>query len=101
MANRQIKRAKDDLLEEKIRVTQPGHFIKRVLTLIFTMARLSPFPLPPGRDLPLRSDWIELREEALLMMINKTPPKVNPALKTATSRIPIEIRPKIIYVDSI
>jgi len=35
------------------------------------------------------------------MMINKTPPKVNPALKTSTSRISIEIRPKIIYVDTV
>jgi hypothetical protein len=40
MANRQIKRAKDDLLEEKILVTRPGHFIRRALTLFFTMARL-------------------------------------------------------------
>ena len=57
--------------------------------------------MPPGRDPPLRSDWIEPREEALMIMINKTPKKVNPALKTATSRISIEIRPKIIYVDTV
>ena len=96
----------------------------------------SPFPLTSGGDLPLRSDWIEPREEALLMMINKIASKVNPeqaqrfgwvaqglppsgfvraapkalmggtqwvnpTLKTATSRISIEIRPKIIYVDTV
>jgi hypothetical protein len=35
------------------------------------------------------------------MMINNTVPKVNPALKTSHSRISIEIRPKIIYVDTV
>jgi hypothetical protein len=35
------------------------------------------------------------------MMINKIGPKVNPALKTALPRISIEIRPKIIYVDTV
>ena len=34
-------------------------------------------------------------------MINKIAPKVNPALKTAIPRISIEIRLKIIYVDTI
>jgi hypothetical protein len=40
MANRHIKRAKDDLLEEIILVSKPEPFFKRTITFILTMARI-------------------------------------------------------------
>ena len=37
MANRQIKKAKEDLLEQEILLSKPEHSIKRALTFILTM----------------------------------------------------------------
>jgi hypothetical protein len=99
MAKRHTKKAKEDSLEETILLSKPDPFLKRTVTFILTMARIwaritfaSPHQFPPRG---------ERRRGGLLIMINKIAPKVNPALKMAILRISIEIKPKIIYVDSI
>jgi hypothetical protein len=39
-ANRHIKKAKDDLLEDTLPVSKPEHLAKKRLTFILTMARI-------------------------------------------------------------
>ncbi|HMK75546.1 MAG TPA: hypothetical protein VK568_05115 [Thermodesulfobacteriota bacterium] len=98
MANRQIKKAKEGSLEEETLVSKPKHFFERTFAFIFTSESIlcvEFLTLIGGLEF-FRSLLRNLQN-----MINNIVPNVNPTLNTALPGISIEIRPEIIYVESI
>jgi hypothetical protein len=98
MAKRQIKKVKEGSLEEKTLVSKLKHFFERTFAFILTgesILCVEFLTLIGGLEF-FRSLFRNLQN-----MINNIVPNVNPTLNTALPGISIEIRPKIIYFESV
>jgi hypothetical protein len=93
-----MKKANEDLLEEKTLVSKLTHFVKRPFAFILTLGSILGVEF-----LTLLNGW-GISEKPFpnsQMMINNIAPKVNLTFKSTLPRIRIEIRPKIIYLNAI
>jgi len=98
MAKKQIRKAKEDSLEEKIVVSNPADFVEKTFAFALTMADVL-----RAEFLALSGGWEFFRDPFRnpQEMVNNIVPKINPTLNTPLPRIWIEIRHKIIYPNAI